>query len=171
MVTCIRAVSVLLLQGNNFCRELRDQITRDHIKRWRSKTRKDYHKFYYIPWRKRHGKSSFRPNMIYVVLISTLLLWIWKAGVIQLPQLHWMPDQLKYPKRASQWMQDNFPSKAPSLTVARTKILEDIKLLKQQKIKFVSYYLKYLTRQQNFKRRILSIHDCFLSSSIQLAEL
>ena len=48
--------------------------------------------------------------------MSTRLLWIWKAGVIQLPQLHWMPDQLKKPKRASQWAQDNLPSIAPSLT-------------------------------------------------------
>ena len=51
-----------------------------------------------------------------MVLTSTLLLEIWKAGVIQLPQLHWIPDQLKYPRRAPQWMHDSFPSKAPSST-------------------------------------------------------
>lgn len=49
-----------------------------------------------------------------MVLISTLLLEIWNAGVIQLPQLHWIPDQLKYPSRAPQWMHDSFPCKAPS---------------------------------------------------------
>lgn len=48
--------------------------------------------------------------------MSILLLWSWKAGVIQLPQLHCMPAQVKYPKRASQWAQDSFPSNAPSST-------------------------------------------------------
>jgi len=53
----------------------------------------------------------------YMGLMSIRLLWSWKAGVIQLPQLHCMPAQVKYPKRASQWAQDSFPSNAPSSTM------------------------------------------------------
>jgi len=68
-----------------------------------------------------HTPSPSNFSNVQMVLISTLLLTIWKAGVTQLPQLHCIPDQLKYPNLAPQWMHDSFPSKAPSSTARWTK--------------------------------------------------
>jgi hypothetical protein len=64
-------------------------------------------------------------SWIQVHVKSIRLLWSWKAGLTQAPQLHCNPAQWKFPSRAWHLIQSNFPSTFPSVTVNAHQMIKN----------------------------------------------